>query len=500
MRFISPDPDLSKSSGYARARRSARPTAARRATRAAPPWARPSSTTCSRCVRAPPSAATAAGSIAPATRSRRTARCSCRRPIATGITQPNANYTETTTARIALKWKVNDSLEIMPVGLLPALHGQRHRRLLDIDVERGRELVPQRQCGTNPSDDPFTLSAIKVKWDLGFASLYSNTSYYNREPARDLGLHAVSARHLVVDPLVRPGGREPQRLQPAEHLRAARRQRLRAVSGQPAQLLSGIPPGLERRRLAPAVDRRDLLLASDRERARVHHRSDTQPGNRQLERRRRAVLSDRTSQSVQLPERSDSQSADPGGGRQAGRAVRRADLQDHRHLEGDRRRALLEAQLQPDRVARHGAFIGASTTDSYNSGNDNPVTPKAVLTWQPDHDNMMYLSAVKGFRPGGLNGPVGSICAPSLTSLGLDSRCPASSPPTACGATSSAARMTSWSQAGGRPQRLLHRLEPHPAECLPARVRRAVHGQPRQGQEQGRRAGDPLPAGAGPDL
>src|SRR6202000_1129704 len=34
--------------------------------------------------------------------------------------------------------------------------------------------------GTNPSDDPFTLSAIRLKWDLDFASLYSNTSYYNR--------------------------------------------------------------------------------------------------------------------------------------------------------------------------------------------------------------------------------------------------------------------------------------------------------------------------------
>ena len=34
--------------------------------------------------------------------------------------------------------------------------------------------------GTNPSDDPFTLSSIKVKWDLGFASLFSNTAFYDR--------------------------------------------------------------------------------------------------------------------------------------------------------------------------------------------------------------------------------------------------------------------------------------------------------------------------------
>src|SRR5580704_8474796 len=35
-------------------------------------------------------------------------------PIFAGVTQPNANYSETETARVALKWKVSDALEIMP--------------------------------------------------------------------------------------------------------------------------------------------------------------------------------------------------------------------------------------------------------------------------------------------------------------------------------------------------------------------------------------------------
>src|SRR5262249_31860611 len=35
-------------------------------------------------------------------------------------------------------------------------------------------------AGTNPSDDPFTLTALKIKWDLGFAALFSNTAYYDR--------------------------------------------------------------------------------------------------------------------------------------------------------------------------------------------------------------------------------------------------------------------------------------------------------------------------------
>ena len=66
-------------------------------------------------LRASPTAATAAGSTGPATRSRRTRRLQLPTPIYTGATtESNANYSEHQTARLALKWKVNDALEIMP--------------------------------------------------------------------------------------------------------------------------------------------------------------------------------------------------------------------------------------------------------------------------------------------------------------------------------------------------------------------------------------------------
>ena len=45
---------------------------------------------------------------------------------------------------------------------------------------RSRRTTGNGNAGTNPSEDPFTLTALKVKWDLGFASLFSNTSFYDR--------------------------------------------------------------------------------------------------------------------------------------------------------------------------------------------------------------------------------------------------------------------------------------------------------------------------------
>ena len=69
-------------------------------------------------------------------------------------------------------------------------------------------------------------------------------------------------------------------------------------------------------------------------------------------------------------------------------------------------------------VADTGPFVGA-TTDSSSSAVEKPVTPKVVLSWEPNRDNNIYLSASKGFRPGGLNSPVGTICGPSLDAIGV---------------------------------------------------------------------------------
>ena len=55
------------------------------------------------------------------------------------------------------------------------------------------------------------------------------------------------------------------------------------------------------------------------------------------------------------------------------------------------------------------------------SNSENPITPKAVLAYQPDTADLFYLSAAKGYRPGGINGPLSSICGSNLASIGLTS-------------------------------------------------------------------------------
>jgi outer membrane receptor protein involved in Fe transport len=69
-------------------------------------------------------------------------------------------------------------------------------------------------------------------------------------------------------------------------------------------------------------------------------------------------------------------------------------------------------------VYETGGFLG-TTISTQGGASEKPVTPKAVLSWQPDRDDLLYVSATKGFRPGGPNVGVGTICAGNLTSLGL---------------------------------------------------------------------------------
>jgi outer membrane receptor protein involved in Fe transport len=106
------------------------------------------------------------------------------------VSDRNANANTTKTARLALKWAVNDSVTITPSvyyqsrhiddtsswwviqpGTPPPdpTHGQ-----FDAPFKSGNEIA-------SPSTDQFTLSAMKIEWNLGAVQLVSNTSYYKRD-------------------------------------------------------------------------------------------------------------------------------------------------------------------------------------------------------------------------------------------------------------------------------------------------------------------------------
>jgi iron complex outermembrane recepter protein len=64
-----------------------------------------------------------------------------------------------------------------------------------------------------------------------------------------------------------------------------------------------------------------------------------------------------------------------------------------------------------------GPFAGAG--EDQGSQSETPVTPKYGISYQADENNLYYVSAAKGFRPGGAQRTPPSACAGDLDQLGL---------------------------------------------------------------------------------
>jgi iron complex outermembrane recepter protein len=336
------------------------------------------------------------------------------------ITDANANYQETTTARAALKWQVTDALEIMPSIYFQSL------RIHDTAAYWVGISNPQDQqyrngnAQTNPDYDPLTLSAIRIKWDLGFASLLSNTSFYDRN----------------------------------QHSRSDYTQYLRATwSAIPC--FSPLPPPAPQCTVAYQYpntfpnpgdrgyatfqdDQRnfyqEVRLTSNDKNARFlwsgglfySHLSENVPENIIDPTLNQEVINHTNGlDSICVP--GDPVFQCPGGVIFQGPLQKIVDKQVAVFGEAtfkftDTFKATVGLRYSNIDYTGSDNSTGPFQAVAINasvSGSDRPVTPKAVFTWQPDHDNLVYASASKGFRPGGPNFPVGAICDPNLQNLGV---------------------------------------------------------------------------------
>lgn len=103
------------------------------------------------------------------------------------VVDPHSNASTTETARLSIKWAVNDR-----VSITPSFYYQ-YRHVDDTaawwapvpgtpDPTGNQFDVPFRNGNViaNPSTDTFALSALKFDWNLGSAQVLSNTSYFKR--------------------------------------------------------------------------------------------------------------------------------------------------------------------------------------------------------------------------------------------------------------------------------------------------------------------------------
>jgi iron complex outermembrane recepter protein len=332
-------------------------------------------------------------------------------PVYSDTTDKNANWQETTTARLALKWKVNDALEITP--------SIYYQRLVINDTAAywvglsnpSNNVYLNGNAGTNPSDDPFTLSAIKVKWDLGFASFFSNTSFYdrNQNATSDYTQYLRATWSSIPSGLATPAYQYPNTFPAAgdhgyalfqddqrnfyQEFRLASNDKDARISWSTGLFYSHLSENVPESIIDPTLNSEVIAYTGGNNS--ICFPGQECPGG--------LIFNGPIDKVV------DKQLAIFG---EAGFKVT------------DTLKATAGVRLSrldyDGSVNATGPFLG-TTIITQSSATEKPVTPKAVLSWQPDRDDLLYVSASKGFRPGGPNVGVGSICQGNLNSLGLSS-------------------------------------------------------------------------------
>jgi len=319
------------------------------------------------------------------------------------VTYPNSNYQDTVVVRGALKWALTDQ-----VSITPSVYYQELRlgdtsaywpSLSDPSASNFENGNAQR----NTSTDPFYLAAIKVVWDAGFAHLTSNTSYFSRNQ-HSISDYTEFDRALFGLTLPPPLGDVATSHDADNQNNFYQEFRVQSVDAAATLVWTA---GL----FYAHLDENTTETVFD---PNLNNEYDIAYGtpfcSPQAPCPNGEILTQPVSQII------DTQYA----------------------LFGDAAFKItdswkLTAGVRASHIAYrgdlvyYGPFLSPTAGPltplaAAGSNSEDPITPKAVVAYQPDPGNLFYASAAKGYRPGGINGEVSSLCGPNLASIGLTDR------------------------------------------------------------------------------
>jgi len=317
------------------------------------------------------------------------------------VTKSDSNYHDTVVVRGALKWQVTDRLSITPSVYYQELTLGDTSAYWPSLSDPGASNFENGNAQRNPSTDPFYLAAVKIDWDVEFARLTSNTSYYSRHQHSVSDYTQFDRALFGLDPLPAPadlGTSHDADIQNNFY------QEFRLLSADPSAAVlwtSGF--------FYSHLDENTTETVFD------------------------PTLNDEYNTAYGTPFCTP-QAPCPGGEILAQPLSKIVDTQYA--LFGDATLRMWDAWrftagVRASRIEYSGDIVYYGPFLSPTSGpltpltgggsnRENPITPKAVLAYQPDAGNLFYASAAKGYRPGGINGALSSICGANLTSIGLN--------------------------------------------------------------------------------
>ncbi len=314
-------------------------------------------------------------------------------------TQKNANWSETATMRLALTWKVNEALQITPSLYYQRLYINDTAAYWNALSNPGQNVFYNGNALANSSTDPFYLGAVKLKWDLSFASLFSNTSYLSRSQ------HSTSDYTQFDRALFTSYGELPNTFPPPgasgyspfQDTQRNFYQEVRLASNDVAAPIVW-STGLYYSRLNENVSQNIIEPTLNQEIINYTGSAYTLC-TQTLPCPNGQIYTSPVNQVI------DKQAAAFG---------------ELTYRITDTFKATVGVRVS--RLTYTGSTIATGpdfgpTLITQASASQTPVTPKAVLSWQPERDQLVYLSAGKGFRPGGVNVGVGTLCNTGFGSL-----------------------------------------------------------------------------------
>ncbi|MGO9514495.1 MAG: TonB-dependent receptor [Steroidobacteraceae bacterium] len=316
------------------------------------------------------------------------------------VTDADSNYQETFVVRGALKWAVTDKVSITPSIYYQKLTLGDTSAYWPSLSDPSATNFENGNAQNNPSSDPFYLAAVKVDWNLDFAQLTSNTSYFSRHQHSEEDYTQFDRALFGLNPLPAPGDLGTSH---DADIQNNFYQEIRLQSADPAAAVVWTG-GLF---FAHLYENTTELVFDPTLNEEYTAAYDTPFCTPQAPCPNGEILVQPVSKII------DKQYALYGDA-----TVRVADFWKvtagvrASHIEYD------------GYIEYYGPFLAPTVgpltpLTGIGSNRENPITPKAVLAYQPSDRDLFYVSAAKGYRPGGINGALSSICASNLSSIGL---------------------------------------------------------------------------------
>jgi len=318
--------------------------------------------------------------------------------------QSNANSQDSASLRLAMTWTPSDKFTLNPSVFYQNLQYHDTSLYWDSLSDAADEEFRNGRTLRQPWKDVFVLPALAAEYDLGFASLLNNVSFFNRDSTGIKDGTNFIRSELGISPYPTLSGESaPTYMEDTQNV-FTEELRLRSNGGQRLDWTVGLffshaKQFVYENYVDQYLDQTLMNLTAGA--------PFCPPGGCNTQEFFGVPLIGGKSYFIGAEDTLDKQTAVYG---QA----------DYDVWAGLKLTAGLRlADMQYTNSTLTAGPIAGGTNASGGAQNEHPVTPKAGVEYQMSPDVLLYASASKGFRPGGSNIIVSSECGANLAELGL---------------------------------------------------------------------------------